>query len=338
MELFGPSSWLEGFYLAALKAATEMAEFLGDTDAVEYNRLFEMGKQWTKENLFNGKYFFHAVDLNDKSIMDRFDCVDDYWNEETGEIKYQIGQGSEIDQLCGQWHANILGLGRLFDPEQTKIALENMLKNNFKPSMRNFANPWRIFALNDEAGTVICDYPKDAYKPKIPVPYCEESMHGFEYQFAGLLMSEGFVEEGIEVVRAVRNRYQGYNRNPWNEMECGNNYVRSMASFALLPILSGFIYDLPRGIIGVDPKVNRDDFRCFWSLGTGWGTVSVTENRTEFVLNSGKLTLSALQLPYIRKPGKLLLDGKETAFTFCDGVLSFGNTTVSKSAEVFYEC
>ena len=33
MELFGPSSWLEGFYLAALKAAAEMADFLGDTAA-----------------------------------------------------------------------------------------------------------------------------------------------------------------------------------------------------------------------------------------------------------------------------------------------------------------
>jgi len=31
LELFGPSSWLEGMYLAALKAATEMAEFLNDT-------------------------------------------------------------------------------------------------------------------------------------------------------------------------------------------------------------------------------------------------------------------------------------------------------------------
>jgi hypothetical protein len=45
--------------------------------------------------------------------------------------------------------------------------------------MRNFANPWRIFSLNDDAGTVICDYPEGAKKPKIPVPYCEETMHGF---------------------------------------------------------------------------------------------------------------------------------------------------------------
>ena len=49
MELFGPNSWLTGFYLAALKAAAEMAGFLGESDtAVEYAALFEKGKNgWT---------------------------------------------------------------------------------------------------------------------------------------------------------------------------------------------------------------------------------------------------------------------------------------------------
>ena len=53
-ELFGRSSWLEGMYLAALKAASEMAEFLGDFDkAKEYSSLFEKGYNWTKDSLFN---------------------------------------------------------------------------------------------------------------------------------------------------------------------------------------------------------------------------------------------------------------------------------------------
>ena len=48
MELFGPSSWLEGMYLAALKAAAEMAEFLGDTQkAQEYREMFDKGYKWT---------------------------------------------------------------------------------------------------------------------------------------------------------------------------------------------------------------------------------------------------------------------------------------------------
>ena len=219
MELFGPSSWLEGFYLAALRAAAEMAEYLGEKEkAAEYTGLFERGKAWTVQNLFNGKYFIQKVDVADKSVIDRFGC-EGYWNVERGEIKYQIADGCAIDQLLGQWHANICGLGDLFDREQRKTALLNLYKNNFKPTMRNFVNPWRNFCVNDEAGTVICSYPEDTRKPAIPITYCEETMHGFEYAFGGLLISEGLVEEGLRVVRAVRDRYRGHNRNPWNDIE-----------------------------------------------------------------------------------------------------------------------
>lgn len=338
MELFGPSSWLEGFYLAALRAASEMAKFLGDKDAAEYDRLFRQGKAWTAEHLFNGKYFFHKIDLTDRSVTERFQCSSTYWNEETGEIKYQIGDGSEIDQLCGQWHANICGLGALFEPDQVHTALESMMQNNYKTSMRDFPNPWRIFALNDEAGTVICDYPEGAYKPKIPVPYCEESMHGFEYQFAGLLMSEGYLEEGLQVVRAVRERYRGYNRNPWNEMECGSNYIRSMASFALLPILSGFTFDLPNGEIGFQPKVHQDDFRCLWSLGTGWGNVSIQPGHTTVALSSGFLRLTRLNLPFAQKAEKLLIDGKDIPFTFDNGSFRFQTQEIHHTIEAIYGC
>jgi len=336
MELFGPSSWLQGFYLAALKAAAEMAEFLGESDkAAEYMEIFEKGKAWTKENLFNGKWFVQKTDINNKALMEHFDCVDRYWNEETGEIKYQIAEGSSIDQLCGQWHANLCGLGRLFDEEQIKTACRNLFKNNFKPTMRAFTNPWRIFSLNDDAGAVICDYPEGAYKPRIPITYCEETMTGFEYQMAGLLMSEGFIEEGLQVVKGIRNRYQGYNRNPWNEIECGSNYVRSMASYGLLPILSGFSFDLPGGSIGFDPRLTVRPFRSVWSLGTGWGNVVIGEEETTVRLLSGSLMLSRLCLPYIKEPQKLIIDGKEISFVKENGTLLFEAQTVTEFIRVF---
>lgn len=335
MELFGPSSWLQGFYLAALKAASEMAEHLGESDkAEEYLALYKKGREWTKNNLFNGKYFIHRVDLSDKETVDHFSVADRYWNDETCEIKYQIGEGSAIDQLLGQWHADICGLGDIFDPEQVDTALCNMIKNNYKSSLRNFANPWRIFGLNDDAGTVICDYPEGAKKPKIPVPYCEETMHGFEYAFAGLLLSRGFIEEGQRVVSAVRERYRGHNRNPWNEMECGSNYARSMASFALIPILSGFTFDLPHGEIGFDPKVNKTDFRSIFSLGGGWGEARITPKKTQIEIKGGSLTLCALRLPYLTGVKTLMIDGKETEFRLDGNVISFDKTTVEKIIEI----
>ena len=80
MELFGPSSWLQGMYLAALKAASQMAQYLGDTKRCElYSDLFQKGYEFTKNNLFNGKYFTHKVDVTNKSYTEHFDCPQ-YWN------------------------------------------------------------------------------------------------------------------------------------------------------------------------------------------------------------------------------------------------------------------
>ena len=238
-ELFGPSSWLQGMYLAALKAGGELAAFLGDAQAEQtYLDLYEKGRRYTNTQLFNGEYYFQKVDLQDESYCARFHCPE-YWNEESGQLKYQIGEGSSIDQLLGQWHANLCGLGDIFDPQQRKTALKAMFRNHFKASMREIPNTWRIFAINDEAGAIICDYPEGSEKPDIPIAYCQECMTGFEYAFAGLLISEGFLEEGLTVIRAVRDRYDGKKRNPFNEIECGSHYARSMASFALLPIFSG---------------------------------------------------------------------------------------------------
>ncbi len=337
MELFGASGWLEGFYLAALKAAAQMAEYLGDAEAaVMYNELFDSGFKWTKENLFNGKYFIQKVDLNDKTPTERLGGTDRYWNEETGEIKYQIGEGCDIDQLCGQWHANIIGLGRLFDEKQIESAVKSLYQNNFKKTLRNFVNPWRVFSLNDESGAVICDYPEGAYKPAIPVPYCEETMHGFEYQLAGLLISEGMIEEGMSIVKSVRDRYNGSNRNPFNEIECGSNYARSMASFALIPLLSGFVFDLPHGTIGFEPKVSKENFSCIWSLGTGWGTYTKNKNTTQIKLISGKLSLTAIKLPYLKKLFKVLVDGKEITYNFSDGTVTFEKITITDNITISY--
>ena len=323
MELFGASSWLEGMYLAALKAASEMASYLGFNEkAAEYSRLFDSGFEWTKNNLFNGKYFIQKIDLKDKSIIDSFEGTDDYWNDETKEIKYQIKDGCEIDQMLAQWHANICGLGEIFDSLQKKTALKNMFDNNFKPSMRNHENLWRIFSLNDESGAVICDYPDGTEKPLIPIPYCEETMHGFEYSFAGLLISEGFEKEGLEIVKSVRNRYNGKKRNPWNEIECGSNYARSMASFALLPIYSGFEFDLPNKTIGFNP-IEKGDFRSFWAVGTAWGTYIRTETKTEIKISGGSVKLEMLHLPYIKTLSEVSVDGEKTAFSLNDGYVLF---------------
>ena len=316
VELFGPSAWLQGFYLAALKAGAEMADALGfPADAAVYRDLFRRGSAWTEENLFNGAYYIHKVDLNDKSLTERFGVSEQYWNEEAGEIKYQIGEGCEIDQLCAQWHAVLCGLGDIFDPAHRRIALKSLYRNNYKPSMRSFPNPWRVFTLNDEAGTVMCDYPEGARKPIIPVPYCEECMSGFEYALGELMIAEGMEEEGMTLIRSIRARSDGKKRNPFNEIECGSNYARAMASWGLIPILSGFTFDLTRHEIGFAPRVSRDDFRSIWACGNAWGMVELNEKGGRLSVTEGAIGLCRFGLPAADRVRRVLCDGKEIPFT-----------------------
>ena len=331
VELFGPSAWLQGMYLAALKAAAEMAKALGmDDKADEYMSVFEKGKKWTDENLFNGRYYIQKVDLADKALIDSFDAGS-YWNDEAGEIKYQIGDGCEIDQMLGQWHADINGLGDIFDPDHRKTALKTMFSANYKPSMREFANPWRLFSMNDDSGAVICDYPDGARKPWIPIPYCEETMHGFEYALAGLMISEGLINEGLTIVRSVRARYDGEKRNPYNEIECGSNYARSMASFALIPIFSGFEFDLPNGTLGFKPLVGGN-FKAPWFTGAAWGEFSC-DGDVSVTVSGGEIELAKLILP---KGGaaEVLIDGKAAEFKIDGGAVVFTSPVTVKESIV----
>jgi non-lysosomal glucosylceramidase len=94
---------------------------------------------------------------------------------------------------------------------------------------------------------------------------------GIEYQVATHLIYEGYVEEGLTLTRAVRERHDGVRRNPWNEVECGHHYARSLASYGVLVALSGFECDLPAGRISFAPRIFADDFHCFFAAGTAWG-------------------------------------------------------------------
>lgn len=326
MELFGANSWLNGFYLAALKAGAEMAEHLGDKESAEvYSKLFQKGKAWTDEHLFNGEYYFQLIDLKDKAIIDKFSeggsliglsTEQAYWNEEKKEIKYQIGEGCAVDQVLAQWHANLCGLGEIFDREKTRKALQSIYKYNFINSFRDFFNPCRLYSLNDESGVIICSYPEGKHKPHISAPYAEETMNGFEYQAASHMLQEGFIDEGLEIVRAIRDRYDGKRRNPWNEFECGSNYARSMASYSLLLSLSGFEYDAVEGNIGFNPRINKDNFKCFWSLDSSWGEFIQEETCISIAVKKGCLSIISFSSDLVknRRIDRVTLGDKNISF------------------------
>jgi hypothetical protein len=161
-------------------------------------------------------------------------------------------------------------------------------------------------------------------------------MTGFEYQLAGLLISRGYVEEGKQIVNALHARFDGERRNPWNEFECGSNYARSMASFALLPVFAGFSFDLANGEIGFDP-VEKGDYQSFWSLGSGWGTFAISACAASLMLCEGELTLQKFSLPNANRATRLLIDGEEIPFDPSNGALLFASTKIQNSLEIFFD-
>ncbi|MEA3407173.1 MAG: GH116 family glycosyl hydrolase, partial [Chloroflexota bacterium] len=251
IEFHGPNTMMGSFYLGALRAGETIARYLGDEETADtYHQIYENGRRWMDRELYNGEYYVQKV--NDEGV------------------KYQYGRGCLSDQLIGQWFAHLVGLGHLFDTEQVRSAIKAVFEHNWQTDFWKHANPQRIYALNDEQGLLLCTWPNGG-RPEFPFVYSDEVWCGIEYQVASHLIYEGFVKEGLAIVKGLRARHDGLRRNPWNEFECGSHYARSLASWSLLTALSGYHFDVPHGTLGFAPRWRADDWRSFWSTGTGWG-------------------------------------------------------------------
>ena len=130
--------------------------------------------------------------------------------------------------------------------------------------------------------------------------YFNECMNGFEYQVAGHMIWEGMVQQGLAITRAIHDRYHASRRNPWNEVECGDHYARSMASYAVFLAACGFEYHGPKGYLAFSPRIQPDDFRSAFTTAEGWGTFSQRRGgRSQTVLLTlrwGTLKLKRLRL------------------------------------------
>ncbi len=256
IEFYGPNPLCSIYYLAALLAVERMAGAMGESELASRCRdAFATGSANLDAQLWNGEFY-----------VQRLDDVDAH--------KYQHGLGCLSDQLLGELHARILGLGHTLPAEHIRRALKAIFQHNFRSDLSEHANPQRVYALNDEAGLLLCSWPHGG-RPQLPFPYSDEVWTGIEYQVAAHLIYEGWLDEGLAIVDALRARHDGVRRNPWNEVECGNHYARSMASWALLLSLSGAQVDAATGDLSFAPVsalLSKDQpFQTFWSDGRSWG-------------------------------------------------------------------
>ena len=330
-DWFGPVAWLSGLYLAALRAGEEMAREVGDAEfAVRCRTIFDQGRKNLVAALFDGEYFINKPDPK------HLDAINS-------------GNGCHIDQVMGQGWAFQVGLGRVFPEKETRSALQSLWRYNFTPDVGPYRQAYkagRWYAMPGEGGLLMCAFPRSDWdytqaKGKgadWAAGYFNECMNGFEYQVASHAVWEGLVMEGLAITRMVHDRYHPARRNPWNEVECGDHYARSMASYGIFMAACGFEYNGPQGHLGFAPRLTPENFRAPFTAAEGWGTFSQKADagrlRAELWIKWGSARLRSLALQPMGKTSpakvKVMLNGNEVPATL---VMQDGKALVRLAAE-----
>ncbi len=254
----GPNSMVNSLFYAALKAGAEICAYLGDTESEKkYRNAFEQGSKRMDELLWGGEYYVQQI-------------------EDVNEYRYQYGAGCLSDQIFGQTLAHLAGLGHILPAEHVKLTAKSIFDHNFLPDFTEHWNTQRTYVLGKEQGLLLCTW-QNAERPRLPFPYSDEVWPGIEYQVATTLIYEGYIDEALTIVKAVRDRHDGIRRNPFNEVECGHHYARSLASYGVYAALCGFDLDMPNKTVSFDPKLNADSFRAFYAAGGSWGIYERTK-------------------------------------------------------------
>jgi uncharacterized protein (DUF608 family) len=301
IEFWGPDGMCTSFYLGALQAAAQMGKALRD-EVPLYAELLGKGTRLAETELFNGEYFYQRIEwknLRAENPLENKSMVGSYSPEAVAVFqkegpKYQYGTGCLSDGVLGSWLALVCGAGQVLDPVKVTSHLRAIHQYNLKQDLSDFANPQRpTYACGSEGGLLLCTWPKGG-ELSLPFVYSNEVWTGIEYQVASHLMRLGLVRQGLDIVRACRNRYDGRVRNPFDEYECGHWYARAMSSYALLFGLSGARYDAVERVLYLEPSI-KGDFKCFLATASGYGTVGVRNGKPFYDSRSGTLEIREIK-------------------------------------------
>ena len=294
-DMTGCSSWIGTLYLSALEAAARMADLMGEPATVaDYRRIRESGKKLQNERLWNGEYYIQEV--GEERIQDYLD-------------------GCHIDQILGEWWADQIGIDRNYPRERSSKAMASLLKYNFLANFQGQSLKPRQFVTTDDAGMKMITWPKGS-QPIPGMKYGDEVMTGFEYAAAASMIQNGMQREGLMVIKAIADRYDGclrtegitemdtaawgYTGNPFGDDECGKYYGRSLSVWSALLALQGFIYDGPAGRIGFRPRWKPENHASMFTAAEGYGLFTQKFDIDKLIvsidLRCGQLRLKELEL------------------------------------------
>jgi non-lysosomal glucosylceramidase len=301
IAFYGPNTYVGSLYLSALKAASKMALIMNDpVFSKKCDSIFENGKNYSVNKLWNGEYFTQEVDR-------------------IKHPQFQYGTGCLSDQVFGQTWAHLYGLGYIYPEQNVKKALQSIWKYNWAPQVgiqTKIHAPERTYADFEEPGLLVATWPFEKHPGENGVRYRDEVWTGIEYQVATNMIYEGMVDEGLSIIKSIHERYSPEKHNPWNEIECGDHYARALASWGVLDALQGYQYNGPEKTMTIDP-VKKEEFAGFFTAAEGWGNfkreIKNNVQNDEISIKYGKLQLIKLSLPASAdaKNIKITFDGKD---------------------------
>jgi hypothetical protein len=114
-------------------------------------------------------------------------------------------------------------------------------------------------------------------------------MTGFEYSTAVHMLYAGMEKPGLECFSAIRERYDGRRRNPYDEAECGHHYARALASWGGILAWTGFGYSAVTGEL----RIGREG-AFFFSTGDAWGTYELVGSQLRITVRGGQLQIRSV--------------------------------------------
>jgi uncharacterized protein (DUF608 family) len=277
-DFLGYSAYVSSIWLAALKATKEIARIMGDAVyAAKMEEVCAKAKSNMEKLLWNGEYYNLWVD------------------PPSGKVNYYC----MADQLNGQWFANFLKLGDILDKDRIRSTLKAIFKYNYDPEigLLNGALPERFMGKGAETSEGFGGMVNQSLQRDNP-------WTGTEYAVASLLIQEGFINEGLTVVRNVYDRYQQAGLT-WNHIECGGHYYRAMDIWTVLIELGGLNYDATTQELAFEPRISEGDFKSVFVFPTAWGmaiqTLEVASQSDTFTVSEGKLVVNRLSIKTLIK-------------------------------------
>lgn len=246
--MLGANTFIGSYYITALKAASRMAALMGDAATAErYGSRAAMSATNYEKICWSEDFGYFVADTTPAPYRAPVPPAGAQYGNKT------YGGQCFIDQLCAIGLSSAAGLGHILKPAHEARARKAILRYNTigpQPGVRPLV---AHFATGD-SGIIVCTNPNNVQNGNPNDGHMVSG--GFESQVVhGMLLDRNCVDATTAATN-IRHRYDGRNRSPWNEPECGQLYSRSMAHWNMFDQACGHRYDSTTRALSFDPRFN----------------------------------------------------------------------------------